>query len=110
MKGIINVNVVAEVVSDRMVGTADANMQNYTEVTCDFELEPLFEKEFEELVDGPILTDDQKCQLYQLAWNHPAVQAAIATIHQMILDLQADQKEYDKGPMHYYGLKQSDFI
>lgn len=65
-----------------------------------------YEGVFEQVFEAMELPDYE----YMDYWNSKPVVAECEEIKIYLIECWADQAEYDKSPLAYYGMKQSDFI
>lgn len=104
---IINTAELAHTVGAKIFGKVDANPQDFTEF---FDEDQLVEQAIEELIADLPNFKLKFDAVMDLIGDHPLVQMALAVSKLSIEEWIEDQAEYAKGPMHYNGLKQSDFV
>lgn len=94
------VDMIAKAVADGIVSNVDTNTEDFLET---LDVDALIEQELQEL---PANIYEEVADLIP---THPDVLAAISQCVLIIEEHRIEAIEWAKGPMHFYGLKESDF-
>jgi RecB family exonuclease len=92
-------------IGERMVELVMANPDNFWDDLETNDFESLFETCYEYYM-GTEINEDH----YEAALNSKEIREALDEIEIYLRELSVDRIAYQRDPMSYYGLKQSDFI
>jgi hypothetical protein len=94
-------------------GVFNQIVDNYGDYVDEFGItideENVFDHQFEKAIEGMELPKWQQTQLSQEFWESDELDKAFGAAKEAVMEILEDKKEWDKGPMHYYGLRESDF-
>lgn len=99
-------------VYDRIINRLVDNVEDYVDfdggITIDEE--SVFATAFDTVADNEGVGTDLRVLLFEQMVDSPDFSETFDQAREMMKDILADAKEWAKGPMKYYGLKESDFI